>query len=122
MDRAERPARTDQIGSSFVAPAPERPTLLEQYLATLNLNPMYRAKAQSALETQVRANGGEFLYRYQLMERRVEAGARVEDHCGEMVLMNPDGSWMDQRNSTKHGLNYAAWLTGISGQASRAKA
>ena len=66
-----------------------------------------RAKANAALDTLVRVNGGEFMTRRALVERRVAAGARVIDRRGERVLMNPDGSWLDTRNITKAGLDYA---------------
>lgn len=85
-------------------------TTLSEYLASIP-SPMHRARAKAALETQVRVNRGEFMFRHQLMERRVTAGAKVTDVKGDIVLMNPDGSWLDQRNATKHGLNYAAWLS-----------
>ena len=83
--------------------------MLDKYLSTLK--PMVRAKAKDALEMQVRVNGGEFMLRHQLMERRIANGAKVIDHRGSMVLMNTDETWLDQRNATKHGLNYAAWLS-----------
>jgi hypothetical protein len=85
---------------------------LATYIETIK-SPMHRAKAKAALEMQVRVNGGEFMFRHQLVERRISAGAKVVDHRGGMVLMNPDESWLDQRNITKHGLNYAAWLSVI---------
>ncbi len=84
--------------------------MLSDYLASIP-SPMNRAKAKAALEMQVRVNGAEFLFRHQLMERRVAAGSKVIDQRGQMVLMNADGSFLDQRNATKHGLNYAAWLS-----------
>lgn len=83
--------------------------MLNRYLETLK--PMPRAKAKAALEMQVRVNGKEFMRRHELMEQRIAAGAKVIDYRGSMVLMNPDESWLDQRNATKHGLNYAAWLS-----------
>ena len=66
-----------------------------------------QAKANAALDMLVRVNGGEFLTRRALVERRVAAGARVIDRRGERVLMNQDGSWLDTRNITKAGLDYA---------------
>ena len=66
-----------------------------------------KAKANAALDMLVRVNGGEFLTRRALVERRVAAGARVIDRRGERVLMNQDGSWLDTRNITKAGLDYA---------------
>ena len=66
-----------------------------------------KAKANAALDMLVRVNGGEFMTRRALVERRVAAGARVIDRRGERVLMNPDGSWLDTRNITKAGLDYA---------------
>ena len=67
----------------------------------------HKAKANAALDMLVRVNGGEFMTRRALVERRVAAGARVIDRRGERVLMNPDGSWLDTRNITKAGLDYA---------------
>ena len=64
------------------------------------------------LDTQVKVNGGEFMTRRALIERRVTAGARVMERRGERVLMNPDGSWLDLRNITKIGLDYAEQLEG----------
>lgn len=70
----------------------------------------HTAKAAAALDMQVCVNGGEFMSRRALIERRVAAGARVVDRKGERVLMNCDGSWLDSRNITKTGLDYAAYL------------
>lgn len=84
--------------------------MLTEYLASIK-SPMHRARAKAALEMQVRFNGGEFLLRHQLVERKVAAGSKVVDRKGDMVLLNPDESWLGQRNITKHGLNYAAWLS-----------
>ena len=70
-----------------------------------------KAKANAALDMLVRVNGGEFMTRRALVERRVAAGARVIDRRGERVLMNPDGSWLDTLNITKAGLDYAQELT-----------
>ena len=72
-----------------------------------NITAAQKAKAEAALDMMVRVNGGEFLTRRALVERRVAAGARVIDRRGERVLMNPDGSWLDTRNITKAGLDYA---------------
>ena len=71
----------------------------------------HKAKANAALDMLVRVNGGEFMTRRALVERRVAAGARVIDRRGERVLMNPDGSWLDTRNITKAGLDYAEGIT-----------
>ena len=64
------------------------------------------------LDTQVRVNGSEFMTRRALIEWRVAAGAYVTERRGERVLMNPDGSWLDTRNITKIGLDYAERLVG----------
>ena len=66
-----------------------------------------QAKANAALDMQVCVNGGQFMSRRALVELRVAAGAKVIDRKGERVLMNPDGSWLDRRNITKAGLDYA---------------
>lgn len=67
----------------------------------------HKANANTALDQLVRVNGGGFMTRRALIENRVAAGARVMDRRGERVLMNPDGSWLDTRNITKAGLDYA---------------
>lgn len=79
----------------------------------MSIDAARRAKVEAALDMQVRVNGGEFMTRRQLIERRVRAGARVVERKGERVLMNPDGSWLDVRNITSTGLDYAATLTGV---------
>lgn len=84
--------------------------MIYEYLETIR-RPMHRAKAKAALVTYIRLNGDACMLRHGLIERRVAAGAKVMDHKGEMVLMNPDESWLNARNITKHGLNYAAWLS-----------
>lgn len=81
-----------------------------EYLVTLT-SPMQRARAKAALETQVRVNGAEFMTRHELMERRISSGSKVVDQHGDMVLLNADGSFLNQRGATKYGLNYAAWLS-----------
>ena len=70
-----------------------------------------KARANAALDMQVRVNGNAFMTRRALVEQRVASGARVvERRNGERVLMNPDGSWLDTRNITKAGLDYAETL------------
>ena len=49
----------------------------------------HKAKANAALDMLVRVNGGEFMTRRALVERRVAAGARVIDRRG--VLRAPAG-------------------------------
>lgn len=85
-------------------------TKLDKYLASIP-SPMHRARAKNALTMQVRVNHADFMERHNLIERRITAGAKVLDQKGSMVLMNLDGSFLNQRNATKHGLNYAAWLS-----------
>ena len=62
------------------------------------------------LDMQIRVNGREFMTRRALIERRITAGAQVINRRGERVLMNLDGSWLDMRNITKIGLDYAEQL------------
>ena len=83
--------------------------MLNHYLETLK--PMQRAKAKDALTMQVRYNGGHFLLRHEIVEARIRLGGKVTDRRGEIVLMSPEGTWLDARNITKHGLNYASWLS-----------
>jgi hypothetical protein len=85
-------------------------TTLETFLS--RLEPMQRAKAKAALEMQVRVNDKDFMLRHQLVESRVATGAVLVDtkHSG-LVLQDPEGAFLDQRNITKTGLHYAAFLT-----------
>ena len=69
-----------------------------------------RAKANTALDQLVCVNGGAFMTRRDLIERKVAAGARVVLRKGERVLMTLDGAWLDARNITKAGLDYAESL------------
>jgi len=70
-----------------------------------------QARIDAALDTQVRVNGREFMTRRALVERCVAQGYRVtERRGGERVLMSPDGSWLDAKNITKTGLDYACRL------------
>lgn len=81
---------------------------METFLATLS--PMHAAKAKSALEMQVRLNGGEILPRYRIIEQRVAAGATIGSFHGEPILQRPDGAFLDKRNITLTGLDYARFL------------
>jgi hypothetical protein len=85
-------------------------TKLETFLATLA--PMQAAKARSTLKTSVRVNGGTFMTRAELIENRVDSGARVTVRSnGERVLMQGDGVFLDARNATATGLKYAEYLS-----------
>lgn len=85
--------------------------MLEAYLATIS-TPMHRAKAKAALTQLTRHNGSVRIYkRHELIAEKLKSGAKVVDHKGKMVLMSPNGAWLDTRNITKHGLNFAAWLS-----------
>lgn len=81
----------------------------EEYLLTLA--PMRAAKVRAALETQVRVNGDVFMTRLALITARVATGSAVGFRAHELVLRNPDGSWLDERNITRTGIDFAAWLT-----------
>ena len=71
-----------------------------------------QTKANAALDMLVRFNGERILIsRREIIQRRVAAGARVIERRGERVLMNQDGSWLDARNITKAGLDYAESLS-----------
>lgn len=86
-------------------------TMLDRYLESV-ASPMHRAKAKASLQMLVRVNGATTLVeRRALIEQRIASGSKVISHRGAMVLMNADDSWLDTRNITKHGLNYAAWLS-----------
>lgn len=65
------------------------------------------AKANAALDMLVRFNGGPMMTRRAIIECRVSQGARIIERKGERVLMNEDGSWLDAKNITKFGLDYA---------------
>jgi hypothetical protein len=87
--------------------------VLDKYLATLS--PMRAAKAKQTLLLQVRVNGDAFMTRAALIEGRVANGAvvcamTVSSMAGQRVLMNRDGSFLDQANATKTGLDYAEFL------------
>jgi hypothetical protein len=87
---------------------------LDDYLATLP--PMQRAKARDALEMQVLFNGGEFLRRHEIVERRIRDGGRLEQtRSFGRVLMAPSGAFLDARNITARGLAYAEWLISANG-------
>lgn len=81
---------------------------LESFLA--KLPPMQAARARAALETKIRLNGGLSWQRHHIIQSRVNAGALVGIHRGERVLMNPDGSFLDTKNATKIGIDYAEFL------------
>lgn len=88
--------------------APKSHESFEQYLATLL--PMRAARVKATLETQVRVNGGEFMTRLALIEARIAKGGGVAFRGHERVLMT-DGAWLDERNITRTGIDYAAWRT-----------
>lgn len=70
-----------------------------------------QARIDAALGMQVRYNGGEFITRRLLVNRLVDQGYRVTlRKNGERVLMSPTGSWLDARNITTTGLDYAESL------------
>lgn len=86
-------------------------TKLEEYLE--GQDEPHKTRTRNALEMQVRLNGGEFLTRAEIVERRVAAGATVVNK-GKwgLVLQSPDGAFFDERNITKRGIQYALFLTG----------
>ena len=75
-----------------------------------DLSAAHAARTNATLDVQVCVNGGEFMTRRALIEQRVAAGARVVERRGKRVLMNPEGSWLDSKNITKIGLDYAQTL------------
>lgn len=70
------------------------------------------ARAEAALDVMVRHNGAARLVsRRSIVETKVAAGARVVlRKTGERVLMSPDGAFLDAKNITKAGLDYAERL------------
>lgn len=82
---------------------------LELFLATLS--PMQAGKARKTLEMRVFVNGKEFATRACLIMNRVTSGAELQStkHSG-LVLMNADGSFLDKRNATETGLQFAGFL------------
>lgn len=82
---------------------------LETFLNTLS--PMAAGRARKSLEIQVRVNGDKFMTRAAMIEERVASGAQVTElkNWGR-VLMLPDGAFLDQRNATGYGLDYASYL------------
>ena len=85
------------------------PTRYQSFLA--GLTPMQAAKARDALEMQVRYNGQEFLPRHEMIGRKIDAGAQIENHPKfGRILRGADGAFLDTRNATKTGLDYAEFL------------
>lgn len=82
---------------------------LEFFLATLS--PMMAGRARKSLEMQVRVNGASFLTRGVMIADRVSQGGVVTlRKNGERVLVLPSGVFLDERNATAFGLDYASWL------------
>ncbi len=106
---------TKRIGDTYKAPAPAAPTAADKF--TSGMKPMTAAKAKAALETQVRHNGKEFLSRAALVEREIANGATVQTMKiagkDQRVLMGKDGAFLDTRNITKAGLDYAEHLSAM---------
>lgn len=75
------------------------------------LSPLTKAKVEKTLGTQVRVNGDVFMTRLALIVARASTGSRVCFRGDERVFMMPDGAWFDERNLTKTGMDFAAWLT-----------
>lgn len=72
---------------------------------------MNAAKARAALEMQVRVDGGAIMLRHKLIEDRVANGATLMTmRRFGTVLQRPDGAFLDTRNITKTGLDYAAFI------------
>ncbi len=83
--------------------------MIENFLATLTF--MQAGRARKTLETLVRVNGVQYWTRDCLIRDRVANGAKVVTRRnGEVVLMNPDDSWLDEKNATKTGIKYAEYL------------
>lgn len=73
---------------------------------------MRRGKAAATLQVRLRHNGSEPLYRFELIENMIKEGATVEiTKRGERRLMRPNGSFLDEQNTTKIGMDYASYLT-----------
>lgn len=68
-----------------------------------------QARAEQALDYLTRYNGSAMVMsRRSLIERLVTEGHRVTHRKnGERVLMGTDGSYLDAKNITKAGLDYA---------------
>lgn len=82
--------------------------MLDAFLDTLPA--IQRTRARAALERQVRLNGAEFLTRAAIVERRVNEGAAITSNSFGRVLMASNGAFLDARNITAFGLDYAAFL------------
>lgn len=87
--------------------------MLNSYLNTLE--PMPRGRARKTLEMQVRYNGGEFLTRAALIERKVAEGATLEPRKDSMILMGKNGAFFDASSITAIGMRYATYLIAIRG-------
>ncbi len=70
------------------------------------------AKREATLDMMVRHNGAtRLISRRNLIQQKISEGAIVTIRKnGERVLMSPNGAWLDTRNITKIGLDYAAEL------------
>jgi hypothetical protein len=83
--------------------------MVQEFLAPMP--PMNRKRAENALEMMVRVNGCYSLVsRASLIEQRVSEGAVMAARKGEPILQRQDGAFLDARQITKTGLDYANFL------------
>jgi hypothetical protein len=78
---------------------------------TLLKNARERNEARKTLSRVIDAGEDVVMTRHAFIKKEVEAGARVKEYEGNLVLMRANGEAHKPRLITKHGLNYAAWLS-----------
>ncbi len=100
-----RPARTDQIGSSYTFPAPAAPTRLDQYLATIP-EPMRRGRARKSLERQ-QGFAGQFHTRAAYAEANFRT-LRIE--FGRDRVWTNDSTFFAISDVTVAFADYVVWL------------
>jgi hypothetical protein len=101
-------ASRQRAAAAAAAGTPSINTQMQEHLGALS--PMQRAKAESALTAKVLVNGKNFMSRSQLVEQQVSQGATVQKTKRGEVLMHPSGAFLDKRNMTQRGLDYARFL------------
>lgn len=80
----------------------------EEFLATFA--PMQRAKAEAALDRQMRFDG-RYCFRGTEVERRIAEGCTVMlSRQGERRLAWPNGVFLDEKQISKTAMDYAEFL------------
>ena len=83
---------------------------LKAFVATI-ASPRQAKRALEALEQSVRYNGqARLLPRYALIEDNVRRDYVIAERKGKPIFQGPEGQWLDERNITRTGMAYAAYL------------